>query len=300
LPTERVRLQIPMLTAPTIATRRGALAAATEILTAAGIDSARADAEWLLAGSLGVGRAALHLDTGLPPAVAARYERAVRRRALREPLQRILGWEEFHGLRFRITDAVLVPRPETEMLVDWTLTLLPRPVPGRRLIAVDAGTGSGCIACILARRRDDVDAVALDTAFEAVALARANVADLGLRDRVRVVAGDLLTAIRRGHADLVISNPPYLPTGILASLEPEVAEHEPRVALDGGADGLDVIRRLVFDARPVLAQNGAFSLETAGWAQTQAAVRLMNEAGFRQVMVHNDLAGVERFVAGRA
>ena len=103
----------------------------------------------------------------------------MRRRAQREPLQRILGWEEFHGLRFRLTDAVLVPRPETEVLVDWACALLPPPAPGRRLTAVDVGTGSGCIAGALARRRPDVHVIALDVSIEAAAVARANVAALG-------------------------------------------------------------------------------------------------------------------------
>ena len=144
----------------TVPTRRDALAAARETLAAAGIDSAQADAEWLLAGILGVGRATLHLDPGLTTGAVSRYERAVRRRAQREPLQRILGWEEFHGLRFCLTDAVLVPRPETEVLVDWTCALLPPPAPGRRVTAVDVGTGSGCVACALARRRHDIHVIA--------------------------------------------------------------------------------------------------------------------------------------------
>jgi release factor glutamine methyltransferase len=290
----------PTLSDAETPTRRDAIASARDVLAKAGIESARADAEWLLAGILGIGRAGLHLDAALLPGVARRYKRAVCRRAAREPVQRILGWEEFDGLRFRLTEAVLVPRPETEMLVDWALALVPRPLPGRRLRAIDVGTGSGCIACSIARRRADVDVVALDISFEAAAIAQANATDLGLGDRVRVVAGDLLATLRRGRADLVISNPPYLATGILASLEPEVATHEPRVALDGGPDGLEVIRRLVREAREGLAPRGALVFETAGGPQAHAVVRLMNEAGFRQVLVHNDLVGIERFVAGRA
>jgi release factor glutamine methyltransferase len=288
-----------MLAAATVLTRRDALAAATEVLAAAGIDSPRADAEWLLAGILGVGRSALYLDTGLPSALAARYDSAVRRRALRTPLQRILGWEEFHGLRFRLTDAVLVPRPETEVLVDWALALLPPPRPGRRLTAVDVGTGSGCIACALAWRRADVDVIALDVSLEAVAAAKASVTSLGLDGRVHMVVDDLLTAVQPGRADLIVSNPPYLPTGSLGSLAPEVRDHEPRLALDGGPDGLHVIRRLVSEAGRRLTPGGVLALETAGGAQAPAVADLMNEAGFLHVLVHNDLAGIERFVAGR-
>ncbi len=282
-------------------TRRAALTAAGEVLTAAGIDSARADAEWLLAGVLGIRRSSLYLeaDHDLSPGATRQYGRDVRRRAAREPLQRILGWEEFHGLRIRLAASVLVPRPETEVLVDWALELLPPPAPGRQLTVVDLGTGSGCIACVLALRRPDLRVTALDTSPAAVAVARANVVDLGLVPRVHIFAGDLLGAIRRGAADMIVSNPPYLPTRLLPTLAPEVARHEPRHALDGGLDGLDVIRRVVSEGKHGLASDGRLVLETAGRAQAGAVSALMNEAGFQDVLVHNDLAGIARFVAGR-
>src|SRR3989454_2567275 len=134
----------------------------------------RSDAEWLLAAVLGVGRveARLDLDRALPAAVAARYEAAVGRRARREPLQQIVGWEAFRGLRVRLTADVLVPRPETETLVEWALELLPPPRPGVRLLALDLGTGSGVIACALAAERRDVDVVAIDMSRAAAAVAR--------------------------------------------------------------------------------------------------------------------------------
>jgi release factor glutamine methyltransferase len=278
--------------------RRDALAAAAEILGTAGIASARADAEWLLAGLLGVGRAALYLEGDVSADVAARYAHMVERRAGREPLQRLLGWEEFYGLRFRLTDAVLVPRPETEVLVDWALGLLPPPSV-HRLTAVDVGSGSGCIACALAWKRTDLDVIALDASLEAAAMTQANAMQLAVSARVHVVAGDLVTAMRSRRADLIVSNPPYLPTESLRLLAPEVADHDPRQALDGGPDGLGVIRRLVGDARDRLVPGGVLALETAGGAQAHAAAALMNEAGFRRVLVHNDLAGIERFAAGR-
>jgi release factor glutamine methyltransferase len=282
-------------------TRLAALAAAGEALTAAGIDSARADAEWLLAGVLGVRRSALYLDADrdLPPDAAGQYAQHVRRRAAREPLQRILGWEEFHGLPIRISAAVLVPRPETEVLVDWALELLPVPSTGCPPMIVDLGTGSGCIACALAVRRPDVRVTALDSSPAAAAVARANVVRLGLAHRVHVIAGDLLGAVRRRVADMIVSNPPYLPAGLLPTLAPEVVHHEPREALDGGFDGLDVIRRVVIESASRLAPGGRLVLETAGGAQTRAVADLLNEAGFRHVVVHNDLAGITRFVAGR-
>jgi len=257
-------------------TFREQLDAATTTLEAAGVQTARVDAEWLLAGLLGIGRAGVRMDLSrvLSAPLAERYADAVRRRARREPLQRILGWEDFLGLRIRLTEAVLVPRPETEALVEWALTLLPPP-GARRLLALDLGTGSGCIACALAAGRSDLDVVALDVSLAAAAVAR-------------------------DSADLIVSNPPYLPTGLVAGLEPEVRSHEPRIALDGGADGLALIRRLAAVGRTCLRRAGVLVVETAGGAQVAAAASLLRGAGFQSVAVRADLAGVDRFVAGNA
>jgi release factor glutamine methyltransferase len=284
-----------------VTTFRDQLAAATTALEAAGVASPRVDAEWLLAGLLGVGRVAVRLDQAgaVPELLAERYGDAVRRRARREPLQRILGWEEFRGLRVRLTDAVLVPRPETEALVEWALALLPAR-GGRRLRAVDLGTGSGCIACALAAERPDLDVVAIDVSPAAAAVARENAIALGLAARIRVVAADLLDGVRDLGADLIVSNPPYLPTGLVPELPPEVRTHEPVVALDGGADGLALIRRIAAIAHRALRASGVLVVETAGGAQATAAAALLRTADFAQVVVRADLAGVDRFVAGSA
>ena len=284
-----------------VTTFRDQLAAATTALEAAGVASPRVDAEWLLAGLLGVGRVAVRLDPAgaVPALLAERYGDAVRRRARREPLQRILGWEEFRGLRVRLTDAVLVPRPETEALVEWALALLPAR-GGRRLRAVDLGTGSGCIACALAAERPDLDVVAIDVSPAAAAVARENAIALGLAARIRVVAADLLDGVRDLGADLIVSNPPYLPTGLVPKLPPEVRTHEPVVALDGGADGLALIRRIAAIAHRALRVSGVLVVETAGGTQATAAAALLRTADFAQVAVRADLAGVDRFVAGRA
>jgi release factor glutamine methyltransferase len=283
------------------ATYADQLAAATTALEAAGLPSARVDAEWLLAGLLGLGRVAARLELGeaAPAPLAERYARAVSRRARREPLQRILGWEEFRGVRVRLTDSVLVPRPETETLVEWALALLPAPGP-RRLLAIDVGTGSGCIACALASERADLDVVAVDVSPAAAAVARENVRALDLAGRVRVVAADLFAGLRDIRADLIVSNPPYLPSALMPELPPEVRIHEPRLALDGGSDGLAVIRRIATAARPYLRPSGALVVETAGGDQASAAAALLRGAGWDQVAVRGDLVGVERFVAGRA
>ncbi|MGH7276768.1 MAG: peptide chain release factor N(5)-glutamine methyltransferase [Candidatus Rokuibacteriota bacterium] len=283
-------------------TLRAELAAAVESLTSAGVPTPRVDAEWLLAGVLGVGRLAarLILDQPVSEPVAARYRAAVGRRARREPLQRVLGWEGFRGLTIGLTADVLVPRPETEALAQWALELLPPPRDGRRPLAVDVGTGSGCIACALAAERPDVDVLALDVSPAAAAVARDNAVTLSLAGRVRVVVGDLLDAFGAGRADLVVSNPPYCPSALLAEFEPEVRLHEPRVALDGGPDGLALTRRIVGAARGALRPSGALVLETAGGAQSPAVVHLMRAAGFREITVGADLAGVDRFVVGKA
>lgn len=276
------------------------LEAATVRLTAAGIDTPRVDAEWLMAGLLGTRRGDLGLLLGRAPEaeLVTRYEAVIERREHREPLQHILGWEGFRGLRLHLTPDVLVPRPETEVLVDLVLGLLPAPLAGRRPVVVDVGTGSGCIACALAAERADVEVIATDRAVATLHVARGNARRLGL-SQIRAVAGDLLTAIGPRIADLIVSNPPYLPTLLLPTLAPEVRDHEPRGALDGGRDGLHVLGRLLADAMRVLRPRGGLVLETAGGGQAGAVVELMRDAGWVEVAVRRDLAGVDRFVVGR-
>lgn len=279
-------------------TVRAAVDEAEATLAAAGVPTPRVDAEWLLAGLLGVGRARLRLqaDTALPTATADDYAAAVRRRAAREPLQQILGWEEFRGLRLRLSPDVLVPRPETEGLVEWALALLPPPA-ARRLTVADVGTGSGCIACAIAGARADVDVVALDLSAAAARVAGANARALG--SRVRVAVGDLVAALRDASLDALIANPPYLTDAEAAGLAPEVALHEPPLALAGGRDGLSVLARLVDEAPRVLRAGGVIALETGGPAHVAALTARLRARGVVDVAGRADLAGVVRFVAGR-
>jgi release factor glutamine methyltransferase len=186
------------------------------------------------------------------------------------------------------------------MLAEWALELLPQPRPGRRPLTVDVGAGSGCIACALAAERPDLDVVATDVSPAAATVARGNAAALGLGARVRVLVADLLEGVGAARADLVVSNPPYGSSAFLAGLEVEVSRHEPRAAIDGGSDGLALIRRLVVAAPARLRASGALVLETAGAVQAGDAARLMRAAGFAGVATRADLTGVERFVAGRA
>jgi release factor glutamine methyltransferase len=283
----------------TEATVRERLDDAVVRLTRAGVETPGVDAEWLLAAALGVSRGRLRLtgDHSMTDASVARYEAWVERRARREPLQHILGTQAFRDLTVRVGPAVLVPRPETELLVSWALGLLPP--SGVRPLVLDVGAGSGCIACALATERPDVRVVAVEVSPAAVALARENVAALGLARRVTVTVSDLFSALAPVRADLIVSNPPYIPSGVVDTLAPEITGHEPRIALDGGPDGLSVIRRLVGESPRWLRPGAPLVLETSGNEQAGDVVALMREAGFMDITTRRDLAGVTRFVSGR-
>jgi release factor glutamine methyltransferase len=282
-----------------LATVRNRLDEAVARLARAGVESPRVDAEWLLAAALGVtrGRLVAVVEQAMDDEVAERYEAWIRRRAEREPLQHILGTQAFRDLMLRVGPDVLVPRPETELLVSWALELLP-PL-GAGPLVLDVGTGSGCLACALASERPDVRVLATDASPAAAAGARENVDALGLADRVTVAVSDLFSGLAPVRADLIVSNPPYVPTGAIDTLAPEITEHEPRAALDGGPDGLRLIRRLVNEAPRWLHPGAPLVLETFGDEQAGKVIVLMQEAGFMNVVTRKDLAGVTRFVAGR-
>jgi release factor glutamine methyltransferase len=275
-----------------------ALAAGADALREAGVDSAAVDAEWLLAGTLRIARGALRTEPKrtLEPAEASRYVARLRRRMNREPLQHVLGTAAFRHVTVRVSPDALVPRPETEILAEWALELLPAtPAP----LVIDLGTGTGCIACAIAWERRDADVIALEVSPRAAAIARDNVAALGLTGRVTVDVSDLFAALGPRRADVIVANPPYLPTDLIPTLSPEVTQHDPRVALDGGPDGLTVIRRLVAEAPARLRPGGALVMETLGGEQARAVVALLTAAGFVEVGTRRDLAGVDRFVGGK-
>ena len=270
---------------------REALDSAVIAIAAAGSDTPRLDAEVLLADALGVDRTALFLDparevTG--PAVRA-FQDAVRRRSAgREPVAYITGRRGFRHLELEVDARVLVPRPETELLVEVGLELLPA---GARV--VDVGTGSGAVALALAQERPDLEVLATEMSADALDVARSNAARLGLGDAVGFIEGDLLAGVDR--VDAVLSNPPYVAERERAALAPEITRHEPPGALFAGADGLDVIRRLV----PAAAHAGARLLAIElGEGQSDAVARLLCLAGFVSVEARRDLAGIERVVVG--
>ena len=266
---------------------RDALDSALVALRAAQVDTPRLDAELLLADALGVDRAALVMDPqrALDGPATRRFQEAVRRRAVqREPVAYLLGRKGFRRIELEVDHRVLVPRPETELLVEVGLEL------GRGARVADVGTGSGAVALALKDERPDLDVVATDASVEALAVARANGARLGLD--VAFAAGDLLAAVD-GPLDAVLSNPPYVAAG--ATVMPEV-RHEPDVAVFAGGDGLDVIRRLVAQA----AERGVALLAVElGEGQAPAVAALVRAAGFGTAEARRDLAGIERVVVAR-
>jgi release factor glutamine methyltransferase len=265
---------------------REALDSAVIAIAAGGSDTPRLDAELLLAEALGVDRVALVTDPRREvagPAVRT-FQDAVRRRSAgREPVAYILGRRGFRRLDLAVDPRVLVPRPETELLVEVGLGL------ARGARVVDVGTGSGAVALALKHERPDLDVVATDVSAGALAVARANAERLGLD--VAFLHGDLLAGV--GEVDAVLSNPPYVAERERAALAPEITRHEPPGALFAGADGLDVIRRLVPAAAPV----PLLAIEV-GAGQAQAVAELMRAAGYARARARRDLAGIDRVVVG--
>ena len=288
-----------MTTAVAAPAVRPLLAEAVARLTAAVLPTARQDAEWLLAAVLGMERFALYLDPAqaVAPAAAERFRALVQRRAGHEPLQHLLGFEDFRGLRLRVTAGVLIPRPETEGLVEWALELLNGMSAA---LAADIGTGSGAIACALASARPALRVLATDASPAALAVAADNVRGLGLEDRVRLLAGDLLEPLgtASGVLDLIVANLPYLASGVIPTLPREVRDFEPHAALDGGADGLQALRRLVTTAPAALRPGGWLVLEI-GEDQAGALASLMAAEGLVDIAARRDLRGAERYIAGR-
>jgi release factor glutamine methyltransferase len=270
------------------ATARDALDGARTAIAAGGSPSARLDAELLLADVLGVSRERLVREPELPVAGEAvrRFQSHVRRRAIeREPVAYIVGRRGFRRLDLLVDHRVLVPRPETELLIEVGLEL----APGARVL--DCCTGSGAIALALKDERPDLQVSGSDLSAPALEVARANAQRLRLD--VEWIEADLLDGVDRGF-DAILANPPYVPRATIVTLEPEIARHEPRLALDGGEDGLDLVRRLIAQA----AATPLLALEV-GERQADAVVALLAGAGFSAVERLTDLAGIERVVVAR-
>lgn len=266
-------------------------------LRAAGIATARQDAELLLARVLGTTRLALHLEPGrtLGGEALSRFEACVTRRAGQEPLQYILGEEEFLGLRLGVGPGVFIPRPETELLVERAVALCPPTAPS---VALDLGAGSGAIACGLAARRLGVVVWAVELDPTAAAWARVNVEHLGLAGRVTVLEGDLWTPLAgqglEGRCDLVLANPPYIARPALGGLPEEVRRFEPALALDGGPDGLAVIERILAQGPRFARPGGRVLLEIGHDHAPALRRRLGDDPRYGVPVFHRDLLGYER------
>ncbi|MEN9202279.1 MAG: peptide chain release factor N(5)-glutamine methyltransferase [Thermostichus sp. DG_1_6_bins_120] len=224
-----------------------------------------------------------------------------RRLEERIPLQYLLGHVEWAGLHLQVTPAVLIPRPETELLVEQASAWLQaNPVPQGSCVA-DLGTGSGAIAIALAHRHPNLQLLAVDSSPEALTVAASNVAAHGLEARVQLLQGSWFTPLQpwRGQLRGLVSNPPYIPSGEIAHLMPEVSWHEPRQALDGGPDGLDALRLLIRIAPEYLAEEAFWAVEVMQGQAPWVVEQLQALGCYRQIQVHLDLAGIERVITAR-
>ncbi|MHB8419522.1 MAG: peptide chain release factor N(5)-glutamine methyltransferase [Myxococcales bacterium] len=272
-----------------------------EHFAAKGKDSPRLTGEVLLAHALGTTRLQLYLqfDRPLEAAELDRFRELVRRRAAGEPTQHLVGGREIHGRWFAVDRRAFIPRPETELLIDACLTALGPPGNGGGEALLDLCAGSGCVGLSLLAERPAARVTAVELSPEAAQVARANAASLALEERYELLTGDLFGPLGdRGGFGLIAANPPYVATGEIETLAVEVRDHDPRLALDGGPDGLAVIRRIVREGAPRLAPGGTMALEI-GEEQGERVRALMQEAGLTEVAVIRDHARLDRVAIGR-
>ena len=259
-----------------------------------GIESPRLDAELLLSATLEMDRVALYVNFERPliDDELARYREKVRRRADREPLQYILGETEFWSLPLSVNPFVLIPRADTEVLVEEAL----KRIDGCSNV-LDVGTGSGAIAVALAHDQPELRVTALDCSAEALEVARGNARRNGVLEHVDCLAGDL-NSLPPGPFDMIVSNPPYIPSRNWEQLMPEVRDHEPRLALDGGDDGLEAYRRIAVQALKILSPGGWLLVEV-GIGQAAVVSALFKAAGLTDVAQRDDYARIPRVVMGQ-
>ena len=269
-----------------------------QYFTSKGLDSPRLDAEVLLSHVLKKERIYLyvHFDEPLETAELSSYRELIKKRLSHEPIAYIIGEREFMGLTFKVTPDTLVPRPDTEILVEAAMGRLKKQVPekGENLCIADIGTGTGAIILSLLKFLPAANGMAVDISPEAIAVAEENAAEFALTDRVKFFCGDLLTPLEGQRFNAIISNPPYIPTSEMNSLMPEVRSFEPRLALDGGADGLDFYRRLLAESTAFLMPKGFLAVEI-GLGQAPIIISLVAEnKAWGKTEIVKDLAGIER------
>lgn len=261
-------------------------------LAAAGIEEAELDARLLLEEICGTDRNTLlvHGDRNVTEEELAQYKEMLEKRSAHIPLQQIIGRQSFMGLEFYVDENVLIPRQDTELLVEEALQELH---DGMRIL--DMCTGSGCILLSLLKYSNDCEGIGADISEEALKVAERNRVQLGL-ENAAFIRSDLFEAVE-GKFDLLVSNPPYICSDVIDTLMPEVREHEPRQALDGSADGLHFYRRILAECRTYLKPGGILLFEI-GYDQGEAVKRLMEENGFLEVEVKKDYGGLDRVVLG--
>jgi release factor glutamine methyltransferase len=271
-----------------------ALRDAWQILERAGVPEARREAGSLLSFILGKDRTFLisHAKDRLEEVAWRGFQESVERRAAGEPLQYITGVQDFYGRGFRVTPDVLIPRPETELLVEAALE-----VAGPGLFLGDVGTGSGCIAITLLCERADARALAVDKSPAAIDVAKLNAKNLAVSDRIVFVVSDCFDAVDRSEYqfDIVVSNPPYVAEAMMAGLQREVRDHEPLVALSPGPDGLSVIRRLIREGSAFVKDDGYLIMEI-GFDQGERVRELADRSDWRLIEIRPDLQGIPRIV----
>lgn len=280
-------------------TVKAALVWTTDFLGGKGDEHPRRSAEWLLSAATGLSRVELYAyhDRPLTPEERASLRAGVKRRAAGEPLQYVTGEVAFRHLVLKVSPGVLIPRPETEILVGEVLDALKRVEAPR---VADVCTGSGCIALSIAQEHPGASVFATDLSSVAIGVAQANADRLGLSDRVAVCAGDLLAPLPvelRGQLDAVVANPPYIPSADVPGLSQEVAGYEPHLALDGGEDGLHVFRRILADARDWMVAGGLLAVELDERTVKTAAKEA--QEWYEEVRVVTDLTGRDRVLTAR-
>ena len=266
-------------------------------LTEHGSDSPRLDAEILLAHSCGCERIQLYTNYNKPlsPDQRGRMRDLIQRRAKAEPVAYLVGFREFFSLDFNVNASVLIPRPDTETLVRTALDQL----KGRDNPSVlDIGTGSGCIAVAIAVNYQSANVTAVDISTDALAVATKNVDKHSMTDRIRLLQSDVFSNVPAEKFDVIVSNPPYIRTDEMAGLDADVRNHEPVGALVGGADGLDIVRRIISEAPNYLTDNGYLLLEIDG-QQAEPVADLLRQQSYKNVDIEKDLSGIPRVVYGQ-
>jgi len=265
-----------------------------EYLAGKGVKNARREAEWLLCAATGLDRVGLYLNFEKPllPDELTAYREMVIRRSKREPLQHILGTQEFYGLEFEVSTDVLIPRHDTETLIEKALQLKPDPQS-----ILDIGTGSGCVAITLAQKMPDAKVTAVDISEPALSVAKRNALRLGVE--IEFLQGSLFEAVSGRTFDLIVSNPPYIPTSEIETLEPEVREYDPRIALDGGLDGLRIYAKLVPEAFYYLNREGWLLLEIGAGQAPELKSIFSQTAGYGRMFEATDTSGIIRVVGAQ-